>query len=53
MSIAYDISRLQLLMENPELIKWEDDVIALKKAILALEALRSIDAITSAWHSAL
>ena len=53
MAVDEDIRRLQLLMENPEVIKWEDDVRALKTAILALQALKSIDAITSAWHTAL
>jgi len=47
------IRRLQLLSENPDIVKWEDDVTALKMAILALEALRKLDAILSAWHSVL
>ena len=48
-----DIRRLQLLMELPEVTTWPDDVRALKTAILALQALKSIEAITSAWHTAL
>ncbi|MBA7662915.1 hypothetical protein ES703_70948 [subsurface metagenome] len=45
--------RLQLLKENPEVIKWEDDIRALNMGILAVQALKSIDAITSAWRTSL